>query len=84
MMPGTVCRTTHGSRADGMFCSSSFVIVVETLSRFGSTTGDSTETCTCSETPATLSVMRSGTDPPVATATDLLRYSAKPDSDAFT
>ena len=39
--------TTHGSRPDGMFCSSSRLTVVDVPVFFGSMTGVSAVTCTC-------------------------------------
>ena len=50
-----------------MFCSSWFVMLVEIVCRFGSSTGTSAATWTCSETPPTAIVTRSGTAPPAAT-----------------
>ena len=52
MMPGTVCRTTQGSRALGMFCSSSRLTLVETVCLLVSMTGVSDVTSTCLRQPA--------------------------------
>ena len=84
MMPGTVCSTTHGSRAVGTFCSSSSVTFVDSVVFLVSMTGVSAVTCTCSCTPATVILAESCTAPPATTSTALFRYSPKPCSDAFT
>ena len=73
MTPGTVCRTTHGSRDDGMFCSSSTLTFVDVPIFLVSTTGASLVTCTCVVTPATDSEIFNGTLAPVATAMFLFR-----------
>ena len=63
MMPGTVCMTTHGSRPEGMFCSSSRLTVVDVPVFFGSMTGVSAVTCTCVATlPSDERRPASGTD----------------------
>ena len=64
---------THGSRAEGSCCSSSYDTPVVTVWRAGSTMGASTLTCTVSATPATCSVARSGTLEALATRTASLR-----------
>jgi hypothetical protein len=83
MTPGTDCRTTHGSRAVGMFCSSWFVMLVEIVCRFGSMIGVPPSTWTCSVTPCTPRVTRSGITLPAPTGTDRFRYSANPWSEAL-
>src|SRR3954463_4324925 len=72
MTPGTVWRTTHGSRDDGMFCSSSMLTLVEDVIFFVSTTGVSLVTCTCVDTPATAMEILRGTLAPVPT--DMLLF----------
>ena len=73
MTPGTVCSTTHGSRADGMFCSSSTLTLVDVVIFLVSTVGVPAVTFTCVATPATDSAIFSGTLAPVPTATVLFR-----------
>jgi len=73
MTPGTVCSTTHGSRDEGMFWSSSIDTLVDVVVFFVSTTGDSAVTVTWVATPAIPIEMRSGTLAPVPTCTFLLR-----------
>ncbi len=62
MTPGTVCSTTHGSRDEGMFCSSStltFVVVaIFLVSTIGDVAGDLDLR---RATPATASAIFSGT-----------------------
>jgi hypothetical protein len=70
--PGTVCSTTHGSRADGRPCSSARLTLVEVVVFFGSIVGVSPVTTTTDSTPASDIVTRSGTLAPAATATLLL------------
>ena len=69
MMPGTVCITTHGSRADGMFCNSWSVTLVPVPDFFASMIGDSAVTSTCVCTPPTRMAARSWTFPPAGTTT---------------
>jgi hypothetical protein len=69
MMPGTVCRTTQGSRDDGMFCSSSRLTFVEIVWRLASITGVCAVTSTFSVTPPTVSITGSETIDPAPTGT---------------
>ena len=78
MTPGTVCSTTHGSRADGTFCSSSTVMWVSVLWRRGSMTGASLETSTVSVTPPTERLAFSGVEDAARTCTPVLRYTRNP------
>src|SRR5580765_8430390 len=64
-MVGTVCMTTHGSRALGMFCSSSSVTLVVVVSRFRSMTGVAAVTLTVSAVPATPSFAEIGVADPL-------------------
>jgi hypothetical protein len=52
-MVGTVCMTTHGSRAVGMFCNSSSVTLVVVVCRLMSMIGVAAVTLTVSAVPAT-------------------------------
>ena len=61
MTAGTVCSTTHGSRAEGIPCSSRLVTVVAVEVFFGSIVGVSATTVTASSTVATAIVARSDT-----------------------
>ncbi len=69
MIPGTVWSTTHGSRALGMFCSSSRLTLVDTVCFLVSMTGVSLVTSTFSDRPPTLMVTPSGTMEPALTGT---------------
>ncbi len=69
MMPGMVWSTTQGSRALGMFWSSSRLTLVETVCRFVSMTGVSWVTSTRSARPPTLNVTTRGTIEPALTGT---------------
>ena len=67
--PGTFFRTPHGSRAFGVFCSSSVIIVVDVPRFFTSTSGVSPVTSTVSCIDATLSANGRFTFSPVVTTT---------------
>src|SRR6478736_921873 len=82
--PGTVCSTTHGSRADGMFCSCSYEMLVVMVCRPGSTTSGDAITFTASLTPPTVSATVSGTLRPAVTSMLSLRYGLNPLSAAAT
>ena len=84
MTPGTVWRTTHGSRADGMFWSSWLVMLVESGCRFGSRIGVSPDTCTCSVTPCTPSVTLERDDAAGGDGESAVQVIREPWSDAFT
>src|SRR3989442_8940421 len=79
MMPGTVCITTHGSRPEGMFCSSSSEMVVDVPVLFVSMIGVAAVTLTVSAAPATESRTFSGVDEPAATTTSVFVYGLNPD-----
>ena len=78
MMPGTVCITTHGSRPDGMFCSSSRLTVVDVPVFFTSTIGEAAVTLTVSALPATPSLIAIGVEAPAATTTSVFVYGLNP------
>ena len=61
--------TTHGSRALGMFCSSSSVTLVVVVSFLVSMIGVAAVTFTVSCVPATPILIGSGVDAPAATST---------------
>ena len=61
--------TTHGSRALGMFCSSSSVTLVVVVSFLVSMIGVAAVTLTVSCVPATPILIGSGVDEPAATST---------------
>ena len=69
MTPGTFLRTPHGSRAFGIFWSSSVIIVVDVPRFLTSTSGVSPMTSTVSCTPATLSTNGRLTFSPAVTTT---------------
>ena len=75
--------TTHGSRAVGMFCSSSSVTLVVVVSRFTSMIGVAAVTLTVSLVPATASLTSSGVAAPVATWTLLFVNVLNPESVAL-
>ena len=75
--PGTFLRTPQGSRALGICCSSSVVIVVAVPRFLLSTSGVSAGTSTVSATPETLRPNSSSTFSPVVTRT-LRDAAAKP------
>ena len=75
---------THGSRAVGMFWSSSSVTLVVVVSRLTSMIGVAAVTLIVSEVPATDILMVSGVAARVATCTVSLVKALKPDSVALT